>query len=354
MLFRVLGARLRQHPNSLIEIELIPSRTRYFFAALSGQRQEFNDATVWATNLSGSEDDLGQFKISQHPVAGNFLGRQWDTVRRRLLENGAANAPAQEGLDGLQGLVGSDRRAALLDRRNEFDNITLADFMDALVTPGLADFPAQKARDFGGRAILRDVLGNEGLQQFIDPIGDDPLLRCPFLSSGIAPVQLGREDLLRSHAGLMKGDAPEDPDRVLAQTRSGPTSPIENDEYLATLWRNFHAKPWTTGVPVDHVGRRCWQRVDRVLGQFDTRHKRSSRQMPLPTLQIGSTRNEMMGTTVTLHLHWRKQNQRVMNAQPSASIAGLSISDNFQGEVKDTPPYCYFFFAAAFRASAMA
>jgi hypothetical protein len=70
------------------------------------------------------------------------------------------------------------------------------------------------------------LLGNEGLQQFVDAIGHDPLLRCPFLSGGIAPVQLGREDPLRSHAGLMKGDTPEDPDGVLAQTRSGPTSPI--------------------------------------------------------------------------------------------------------------------------------
>jgi len=31
------------------------------------------------------------------------------------------------------------------------------------------------------------VLGNESLQQFIDAIGHDPLLRCPFLSSGVAP-----------------------------------------------------------------------------------------------------------------------------------------------------------------------
>src|ERR1035437_6753062 len=98
--------------------------------------------------------------------------------------------------------------------------------MDALVTPGFADLPAQKARDLGGRAILRDVLSYESLQQFIDPIGHDPLLRCPFLSGGIAPFQPRCENPLRSHTGLMKGDTPEDPDRVLAQTRCGPTSPI--------------------------------------------------------------------------------------------------------------------------------
>ncbi|SRR5713101_5709607 len=64
MLFRVLGARLRQRPSSLVKIELIPGRTRDFLAALSGQRQEFNDATVRATHRSGGEDDLGQFWVS--------------------------------------------------------------------------------------------------------------------------------------------------------------------------------------------------------------------------------------------------------------------------------------------------
>src|ERR1700758_4424020 len=98
--------------------------------------------------------------------------------------------------------------------------------MDALVTPDLTHLPAQEARDLGGRAILRDVLGNERLQLFIDTIGHDPSLRCPFLSGGIAPFQLRCDDPLRSYSGLMKGDKPEDPYRVFAQARSGPTRPI--------------------------------------------------------------------------------------------------------------------------------
>jgi hypothetical protein len=90
------------------------------------------------------------------------------------------------------------------------------------------------------------VQGNETLQQLIDAIGDDPLLCCPLLSGGISPFQLRRENPLRSHTSL-KGDPPEDPDRVLAQTRSGPTSPIQNDEYLATFGVTFTPKP---GQPV--------------------------------------------------------------------------------------------------------
>src|SRR6476620_637879 len=64
-----------------------------------------------------------------------------------------------------------------------------------------------------------------------------------------------------------------------------------------------------------------------------TRHTRNSRQAALPALQIGSTRNEMTGTTVTLHLHWRKRNQHVMNQRLSTSISGKPIPENLVGEV---------------------
>ena len=33
----------------------------------------------------------------------------------------------------------------------------------------------------------------------------------------------------------------------------------------------------------------------------------------------------MTGTTVTLHLHWRKRNQHVMNQLPSTSISGYPL-----------------------------
>jgi hypothetical protein len=85
---------------------------------------------------------LGQFRVSKHPVAGDFLGRERNTVRRRLIQNGPADAPAQKGLDGLQGLVSSDRSATFVDCRDNIDNVTLADLMDGLVTPDLANLPA--------------------------------------------------------------------------------------------------------------------------------------------------------------------------------------------------------------------
>jgi hypothetical protein len=40
----------------------------------------------------------------------------------------------------------------------------------------------------------------------------------------------------------------------------------------------------------------------------------------------------MTGTTVTLHLHWRKRNQHVMNQPLSMSINGKPIAENLVGE----------------------
>jgi hypothetical protein len=59
-----------------------------------------------------------------------------------LIQNSPADAPAQKGLDGLQGLVSSDRSATFVDCRDNIDNVTLADLMDGLVTPDLANLPA--------------------------------------------------------------------------------------------------------------------------------------------------------------------------------------------------------------------
>src|SRR5215831_17677322 len=49
----------------------------------------------------------------------------------------------------------------------------------------------------------------------------------------------------------------------------------------------------------------------------------------LPSLQIGSTANEMTGSNVIRRPHSRKKNQCVMNRQPSTSISGKHRSENF-------------------------
>src|SRR5262245_47483140 len=55
----------------------------------------------------------------------------------------------------------------------------------------------------------------------------------------------------------------------------------------------------------------------------------------LPSLHIGSTANEMTGTTVILDPQPRKRNQCVMNRQLSTSISGKHCPENLRGEGAD-------------------
>ena len=117
-------------------------------------RSNFNDATVRAANLSSSEDDPGEFLVIQHSVSGNLLGGQWHSFGRRLIEDGAAHAPAQEGLNRFQGLIGGDRCPALLNGGDHLNDIALGNLMNAPASPGLADLPAKEPSDLAPGAVL--------------------------------------------------------------------------------------------------------------------------------------------------------------------------------------------------------
>jgi hypothetical protein len=101
-------------------------------------------------------------------------------------------------------------------------------------------------------------VGNECLEQILDAICYDPLVRLPLLGRGIAALKLGREYPLRRHPSLMKGHASVGPDGVFAQLRAGTAGAVENDEHLAAFGRDLDAKAGATGIPVDHVG--FWSR----------------------------------------------------------------------------------------------
>src|SRR5215831_17451524 len=58
----------------------------------------------------------------------------------------------------------------------------------------------------------------------------------------------------------------------------------------------------------------------------------------LPSLQIGSTANEMTGSNVIRRPHSRKKNQCVMNRQPSTSISGKHRPENYGRGSRPSPP----------------
>ena len=89
----------------------------------------------------------------------------------------------------LQGLVGGDRSAPLLDRRNDPDHISFADLMNAPAGPGLSHLSTQEPRNLAGRPVPGQPLGNEALQQILDAICHQSSPRLALFRRGIAPLE---------------------------------------------------------------------------------------------------------------------------------------------------------------------
>jgi hypothetical protein len=123
-------------------------------AALAGKRQEFNDATVRTANLSSSEDNPGEVLIIQHSVSSNLLRRQWYPFGWRLIEDSAPNAPAQERLDRLQGLVGGDWCPTLLNGGDHLNHVSLRDLMNAPSGPRPAHLATEELGNLAPRTVL--------------------------------------------------------------------------------------------------------------------------------------------------------------------------------------------------------
>ena len=96
---------------------------------------------------------------SQHPVPGNFPGRQGNAFRWRMIQHCPADTPAQKRLDGLEDLVRCDARTPLLNRGDDLDDVALADLVDAPITPG-SQFSAKHLRGPASGPVLRHMLGD--------------------------------------------------------------------------------------------------------------------------------------------------------------------------------------------------
>ena len=58
-----------KRPGLAGEVELVPGQLRNFFAALTGQGQEFDNASIGAIDLTGSPYDTDELGVIEHPVA---------------------------------------------------------------------------------------------------------------------------------------------------------------------------------------------------------------------------------------------------------------------------------------------
>src|SRR5712671_2979182 len=80
-------------PNPLREIELVPMQTGDLLAALSGERQELDNAPIRTANLSSGEDDIGEFSVVQDAVSSHLLCGEWHPLGGGSIKDGPTHAP---------------------------------------------------------------------------------------------------------------------------------------------------------------------------------------------------------------------------------------------------------------------
>src|ERR1019366_1796442 len=139
----VLSPGLGQCPNLTIEVKFVPRALRNLFAALASQGENLDDPAVRPPDFTGSDDHPSQLIVTKYPISGSLLGRQWDPIRRGLIQHRSPHAPSEECLNRLQRLVGGNRRTAMLDTGNHLNDVPLLDPMNTPVAPGGADLTTQ-------------------------------------------------------------------------------------------------------------------------------------------------------------------------------------------------------------------
>ena len=88
------------------KVDLVPGQLRHFFSALARQCQEFHDASIGATDLTGRSYDPRKFLVTEHTVTRFLPCRCRDFFGWRSVQNSAADTPSEEGLDHFEQLVG--------------------------------------------------------------------------------------------------------------------------------------------------------------------------------------------------------------------------------------------------------
>jgi hypothetical protein len=111
---------------------------------------------IWSEVVSLPNILMRQAKllVIEHTVAGNFLRGQWHAFGWGLIEDRSTHAPAKERFDRLQGLVGGDRRAPLLDGGDDLNNIALANLVDAPAGPRPAHLTTKEPGNLAPGAVL--------------------------------------------------------------------------------------------------------------------------------------------------------------------------------------------------------
>src|SRR3954471_14022698 len=143
----VLRSLARDGPNLLLEIKLMTRHLGNFLPALCCQGEKLNDAAVGSPDLPGCSDDATELVITEHPVPRDLARGLLDALTRRAIDDRPADAPSEEGLCHLQGLVGGHWRAAVDDLTDELDDVASGHIVTRPRAPPAHDLAFQDAAD---------------------------------------------------------------------------------------------------------------------------------------------------------------------------------------------------------------
>ena len=135
----VLGALARNRPHRQIGVEFGPHHAGDLFAPLAGQDQDLDEGAETGPSRSAACQTNASSESVKHAIARDFLGRRFDAIERRGLEQAALDRPVEHLAPGGEHPVGRDRRAAIGDRIQESDDVALVDAGDRTLAPGLDD-----------------------------------------------------------------------------------------------------------------------------------------------------------------------------------------------------------------------
>src|SRR4051794_1098977 len=230
-------------PNLLLKIELVPRYLSDFLPALGSQGENLNDAAVGSLNLASCLDDASELVIIENTVPWNLASGLLEALARRAIDNRLADAPVEEGLCYLQGLVGGYRRA-VNDLTDEADDVASGHIVNRPSTPATRDLAFQDAGDLGRGAPLRDMLLDEGIHEIVDAICHQPASRLALLGRRISAFGPRCEHPLGLVSSDMQRDAAIGADGVLAKARARTSRPVEDDEHLAPGRGHLHPEAW--------------------------------------------------------------------------------------------------------------
>src|SRR5262245_55223234 len=116
------------------------------------------------------------------------------------------------------------------------------------------------------------MLSDKQFDQIIHAIGNKSTASLLLFSRRVFALCSGGEYFKRCDAGLMQRHATIRADRVFAQSRSRASGAIEHNKNLTAPRGDLDAEAGTATVPInDFLG---WyrQRIDRTLGELNSRH----------------------------------------------------------------------------------